>query len=65
MNANCCTCSTLALIAGVARSQVNKFKLQAKASFQFIVDFLRKQLRCKPTDPLVRSSSYALFKSRS
>ncbi|KAL6057398.1 Ubiquitin-like protein [Balamuthia mandrillaris] len=29
-----------------------KFKLQAKANFQNVIDFLRKQLRLKPTDPL-------------
>ncbi|ELR12941.1 Autophagyrelated protein 12, putative [Acanthamoeba castellanii str. Neff] len=39
-------------VGGASALKVNKFKLQAKASFQFIVDFLRKQLRCKPTDPL-------------
>jgi hypothetical protein len=42
--------------------QVSKFKLQAKASFQFIVDFLRKQLRCKPTDPLVRVLAFATIR---
>lgn len=31
----------------------SKFKLQAKANFQTVVDFLRRQLRFKPTDPLV------------
>jgi ubiquitin-like protein ATG12 len=29
-----------------------KFKLMATASFQSVIDFLRKQLKCKPTDPL-------------
>jgi len=32
--------------------KIKKFKLQAKANFQTVSDFLRKQLRFKPTDPL-------------
>jgi hypothetical protein len=32
----------------------NKFKISANQKFQTVVDFLRKQLHYKPTDPLVK-----------
>ena len=47
-------------IGGGAKAlKQKKFKLDASALFQAVIDFLRKQLRSPPSEPLVRHTTRA------
>jgi hypothetical protein len=47
---------------GALALKKNKFKLTASASFQTVIDFLRKQLRCPPSEPLVSTVLHGILR---